>query len=254
MAQWDYDPIIFKKRSGLPGDEFVEYSNVPHLIKNCKTTLQELPDIGHHVHIENLFETLSTSPESGKFHVDYLTGVVTFCEDINNTIVNISYFGTGIVFVAASRVYLDVSVDGTIQTLADFIERSKLVVNRVREIYTTQVNATNGTDVQTFYAQAGYVAKLKYIGINIPAIATSTGNHKIEVTLGTDVVFEEEKLFTRTEAGINEISIKSEIDSGIYDIVFDENTPLQVKYTNNSNKNQTGTRFIYLIYEEQSKI
>lgn len=249
MSSWNYDPIIFRRRT-----EFVQYDNIPYLITKNRIFLQELPDMGHRVLVNGLFETLDFSPESGKFFVNYNTGEIVFNEDINNTTVYVSFFGAGLTYLPASRIYVQENSDGTLKTLQDFIDWRKLVMNRVRETYTTQVAATNGTDIKTFYAQAGHIARLKYIGINVPAIANSTGNHKLEVTVGTDVVFEEEKLFTRTIQGTSEISIKSEIDSGIYDIVFDETTPLQVKYTNNTNTTQAGTRFIYLIYEEEATI
>jgi len=127
-------------------------------------------------------------------------------------------------------------------------------VGRVRQTYTTQVNATNGVDTQTFLATAGCIARLLHLGIYIPAIAGSTRNHSIHVTLGTNDDYEEERLFSITIFGTSDISIKTE-DSWIYkDIVFDSTTPLQVKYLNTTNTNQTGTRFIYLIYQEEAVI
>lgn len=254
MASWNYDPIVYKKRKGSIDDPFIEYDNVPYIVKNSRVLLQEIPSEKHRVFITGLTETLSKIPESGKFYVDYNNGFIYLNEDINNTTVSISFFGSGIAFFPASRIYVLSDGDDIIQTLQDLLDGGKLTMNRIRETYIDSVAHTTGTNVQTFYAQPGYIAKLKYIGINIPAIDTSIGNHKVDVTLGTEVTFEEEKLFTRTVSGTEEISIKSEIDSGIYDIIFDENIPIQVKYTNNTDTIQTGTRFIYLIYEEQSVI
>ena len=33
MASWNYDPIVYKKRKGSIDDPFIEYDNVPYIVK-----------------------------------------------------------------------------------------------------------------------------------------------------------------------------------------------------------------------------
>ena len=91
MASWDYDPIIYKKRKGTIDDPFVQYDNVPYVVKNSRVLLSEIPSERHRVSITGLTETLSKFPESGKCYVDYNNGFIHLNEDINNTTVSISF-------------------------------------------------------------------------------------------------------------------------------------------------------------------
>ena len=158
MASWDYDPIIYKKRSGQIGDEFIEYDNVPYVVKNSRVLLSEIPSERHRVFITGLTETLSKFPESGKFYVDYNNGFIYLNEDINNTTVSISFFGTGIAYFPLSRVYVSETNGVVTETLADFVANIKYLtqdqldqiggkVTKTGDTMTGQLSMTNGNGI-----------------------------------------------------------------------------------------------------------
>lgn len=145
MAQWNYDPIVIKKRAGTIDDPYVEYDNISYLIQNKKVFLDELPDIGARVRIENLYETLSETPEPGKFFVNYNQGYIVFNENINNTTVLVTYSGTGIIFVPVSRVCTAQENGNVTETLDQFVENIKYMTQDQLDQLTGKVSKTGDT-------------------------------------------------------------------------------------------------------------
>jgi hypothetical protein len=137
MASWDYDPLLIKRRSGLPGDEYKQYYNIPYLIKNSRVILQEVPDILERVQITNYIETTSTNPSAGYFHCDYESGILTFNASDNNKTVIVSFWGVGVVFIPSSRVYIDQTNGEVTQTLEQFVDNIQYMTQ-------SQLNQLNG--------------------------------------------------------------------------------------------------------------
>lgn len=129
----------------------------------------------------------------------------------------------------------------------------KIQLQRSRQLLSTTVIA-GGMHTLTFYASPGYIARVKYIGYFIPAIAGSTGTHNLRVTIGLDDAVDAERLLIVAGNGTVALMLRSSESaySGLCEPIFTATVPLQVTYRNGTDLDQTGSRYFIVIYEEEA--
>jgi len=120
LPAWNNDPRIDKMRSGTAEDPYI-YLQEPHKIVNQKIILQEYPDEGQKVVIDNFVETKLTSPTIGQFYCDYLNGILFFNSSNEGQSIIANYYGKGISFLASSRIWLEQNNGEVTKTLEDLI-------------------------------------------------------------------------------------------------------------------------------------
>ena len=142
---FDYgDPIIIKKRAGSGLDPYIYYDE-QYLIINNKVVLKEIPDRFQGVVVTNYFYTKSSTPASNEFTCDFTNGILTFNSTENNKIILAKFWGTGVVYWASSRVYIE--TDGE----SNVIETLKEYTNRLDTNTSNFVNKGNFLSTQTYY-------------------------------------------------------------------------------------------------------
>lgn len=128
---------------------------------------------------------------------------------------------------------------------------------RTRNTYSTTVAATSGNHILTFVPTAGHIARLRYMAVFIPVIAGSTGSHRLQITVGPESAYAAERIIDRDVVATSAITVSANNATDrdlMRDVVFDATNPLQVAYYNVSNIDQTGVRFVLVIYEEEAVV
>jgi hypothetical protein len=120
---YNNNPLIYELRSGLDGDEFVEYTETYKII-NGKILLSELPVERKRVQITGYSEVLNIAQglNSNQFYVNYLSGHVFFNPSEEGKTVQVHFFGRGLVFIPASRIYTIENNGEVVQLLSDLTE------------------------------------------------------------------------------------------------------------------------------------
>lgn len=127
----------------------------------------------------------------------------------------------------------------------------KVTLQESRQTLATTVAAGNTSQV-TITPTAGTIAKVKHIGVFVPAIAGSTGSHLVDVTIGTSRAYTNEKVNEFTVAGtsaINHAPANNPVST--VGLTFTAAKPLVFTYSNGTNMEQTGVRMIKVLYEEE---
>ncbi|MDP3949921.1 hypothetical protein [Microbacterium sp.] len=127
------------------------------------------------------------------------------------------------------------------------------------------VNASGGTNEQTITPTSGHMARLTNLYVAIPAIAGSTGNHAIAVYRGTSIARTGAAIVTR--AATSTLTIQAnvllagtftapltadQLQRNLLGLWFDGTVSLVIRYTNDSDTNQTGARSIQATYVEEA--
>jgi len=129
---------------------------------------------------------------------------------------------------------------------------------------TTEVVATNGTEVIDFSASANKIAELMglYVGINAP-VGAASGTHELKISLvsGTDTVpiayfnvaYNVALVFTYSElsAGTVNPSDKAALLAALQKTRIDANLLLRFTYYNKTNVNTTSDRDYRLVFVER---
>jgi hypothetical protein len=120
------DPIISKKRKGTPDDPYRQISESLSIV-NGKVTLTETPNRFERVKIVGypspLYEIEDGELTDSFYKVDYVEGVVFFNSTFNNKTLTFSYLGEGTQLFPSSRVWLNKTENGDVETLSDKFER-----------------------------------------------------------------------------------------------------------------------------------
>lgn len=133
---------------------------------------------------------------------------------------------------------------------------------KTRQQKTTVIDSMS-SEVVTITPTSGYLAKITYIGVNIPAIATATGSHFLNVYVGSDFSSAVDNIIQNTATAQTQIRLvggqsashntgRDSVSSTLLlnQLVFDSLNPLNIRYINESNLAQTGTRFYVVQYLE----
>lgn len=121
MSKINYDNIINERRSGEPDDPFVLIIESKKITNN-KILLTEIPDYFNKVKITGYNERFDSAVTATQFYVDYSIGLVTFDSTVNGTTVSVQYYGTGIIYWPASRIWVTEENDDITETLQDLID------------------------------------------------------------------------------------------------------------------------------------
>lgn len=117
------DPIINNYRRNEKGvKQSKRIDSEVHKIVNSKVALSEIPDEEQVLKIEGYDETKVKETVLGdkQFRVDYTNGFIYFSPSQDGATVDVSYFGLGVTYFPASRVWLEVDGENNVEkTLAD---------------------------------------------------------------------------------------------------------------------------------------
>lgn len=141
MNQVFYDPFISIRR-GNNEQPLVSLSEYKKII-NGLVILSEIPHRQNKVQvmgnfgletyqwyeIVDGFPTLDTESKIGTYKVDYVYGYVYFHPDVSGSILQFSFYGSGAVYIPASRIYSSFQSNGSgsydiKETLEDIIQTS----------------------------------------------------------------------------------------------------------------------------------
>ena len=117
------DPIINNYRRDEQGaKQAKQISGEQHKVVNGKVALSELPDEEQVLSIEGYNETKdwNTELKDKQFRVDYTNGFIYFSPTQDGQSVSVNYFGLGVTYFPASRVWLEVDGENNVKkTLGD---------------------------------------------------------------------------------------------------------------------------------------
>ena len=129
--------------------------NEQQRIFNNIAVLNQIPDIATGVTISGLYEIKDNSviTLTTQFKVNYANGFITFHPSLNNTTVTIlHYAGRGIIYFSSSRIYTQLSIDGTTveKTFQDLVDSINIyqylgIYNNLTSYITNQQVYYNGS-------------------------------------------------------------------------------------------------------------
>lgn len=137
-------------------------------IFNNIAVLNQIPDIATRVTIDGMFEINNNQEITlpSQFKVNYANGFVTFHPDLDNTTITISHYaGRGIIYYPSSRIYTQMSQDGTTveQTFQNFVD----TINEYQYMGVYNNSTTYQTNQQVYYNGSTYIAISTTLG-NLP--------------------------------------------------------------------------------------
>ncbi|MBD2846445.1 hypothetical protein IDH44_14685 [Paenibacillus sp. IB182496] len=120
------DPLIYERRSGQAGDEFVEVIE-SHKVIHARMLLAELPDRGRRVRIDGLNEIEHADDGIGpnEYVVNYLVGLIHVHPSREGAILPCRYYGTGIAYMPASRIWTKRSNGEVVETLQHILDQGE---------------------------------------------------------------------------------------------------------------------------------
>lgn len=125
------DPIINNYRRNEKGiKQSKRIDSEVHKIVNSKVALSEIPDEEQVLKIDGYDETKVKEVVLGdkQFRVDYTNGFIYFSPSQDGATVDVSYFGLGVTYFPASRVWLEVDGENNVKkTLGDMQEDIEVV-------------------------------------------------------------------------------------------------------------------------------
>jgi len=160
------DPIIYQFRSGKSDDAFVPFVGIPYKVTNNSILLDEIPvrDRGVQVvdtsatPIKTYYEIKSGRPNEFQYIVNYTTGIVKFNHLVEGKTLNFSYFGRGIAYIPASRVWSKEQGGNVTETLENLIDSGKQAIEGLSLIEDAVKNAN-----ETVENAQTVIDNLKYI-------------------------------------------------------------------------------------------
>ena len=164
---YSHDPLVYELRSGKAGDEFVEII-LPFKIINNKILLPELPDKETKVRVTGYNELLNANDVilANQYYVNYLTGEVYFNPNEEGKTVSARFYGRGLVYIPASRIYTKTKNGNVVETLGEIIENAENaieIIEQVEGVIHDAVQATQeniqATQNANTAAQAAHTAK-----------------------------------------------------------------------------------------------
>lgn len=150
------DPLFIQWNTDEAGNKIsVEILNEEHKIVDNKVTLTQIPDNFYRVQI-NGFTEINIKEEidsATKFKVNYLNGIITFDSSLDGQTITITkYYGRGIIYYPASRIYSETNGNNVVETLQDIINTNKIIyqnpVATYNDISTTYPSPVIGWTVQ----------------------------------------------------------------------------------------------------------
>jgi hypothetical protein len=133
----------------------------------------------------------------------------------------------------------------------------KLKVVSLMQDYATAVNAGQYSAIQ-ITPSTGCIGRLRVLGYFSPAIVATTGTQALVITMKQYSGYAAQQIYALTGAanggGISIGNGNTGTRAFFDGIVFDANNPLYLHYTNGTDVNQTGTRKLFLIYEEEGAV
>ncbi|MFD0587839.1 hypothetical protein ACFQZE_07475 [Paenibacillus sp. GCM10027627] len=190
-----YEKLIYEYRSGKEGDEFPRIDATSKIINN-KILSEEVPDRIQKVQVQGYVELPALDEEnptieSNQYLVNYNNGEIFFNPSENGKTVFITYWGTGLAFFPASRVYTKTLNGEVVETLETFINKAEDALgslNGAEAIIQNAVVATNAANASATEANAkaayantqGDYAKAKGDEVNAIGQATDTVRIAIE--------------------------------------------------------------------------
>jgi hypothetical protein len=121
------DPIITRKRTGLPDNPFQQISE-PLQVDGTTVVLTELPDSFNRVRVTGegvtWIEIQSGLPSENEYLVNYKNKIVTFHESRNGLQLQFDYFGAGLQYVPTSMVYTQTQNGEVVETLKQLTDQT----------------------------------------------------------------------------------------------------------------------------------
>lgn len=130
----------------------------------------------------------------------------------------------------------------------------RLKIGVLRTAYSTEVVASTASIV-IITPTTGYIGRLLAFGYQAPAVAGSTGNHQLYLQTGsyTGTAPSINSLQSISSAGTSALALApATTTDGYKGAVFDATNPIIISYIAPGTVNQTGTRYVYLLWEEEA--
>ena len=151
--------------------------------------------------------------------------------------------------ISIGKVQIDQTTPGVSNGVT--VNGSKRQLKKLSQTYGTAVAAAGYAADITITPTVGCIGIIKALGTYAPIITGSTGNHEFYVLIGGSVSYPGGRLITATATGITALNLTPTITSPtVKDVSFTVDCPLVIKYNNATNLEQSGTRYVYVLYEE----
>lgn len=142
-------PVIYQLRSGKMGDEYEHYT-LPLKIIHGAVVLPEFPDKNYKVVI-NGYSEVSNYTHSGElqvdnYYVDYTNGTVYFHPSQSGETVNVEFYGKGMTYFPAERVYTRLDSGNIAETLSEVIDTAREGLEHLPEILSVIADAEQATN------------------------------------------------------------------------------------------------------------
>lgn len=128
------DPLVYRLRSGKPGDEFVTIEDEVHKIVNQSITLSEIPHYRYRVQLSSddgteWQEIYSGIPNHNQYIVNYSVGRIMFNVSREGETVSASFTGMGLIYIPSERVYREIDGNGDFESIEDYLESKEQFFN-----------------------------------------------------------------------------------------------------------------------------
>ncbi|GFN32611.1 hypothetical protein PCURB6_28710 [Paenibacillus curdlanolyticus] len=186
-------PILNRLRSGMEGDEFVVYTNVPETVVDGRVQLSEIPDRVQKVQVIDLeanthyYETQNEYPSELQYVVDYNTGIIKYNSAAEGKVLSHSFYGRGIILTPVDRIYTKHENGQVIETLGDIIQAGQDVFDNIDTLNTlydevTKVKDSYKYDIEDYSALKHYKVnnQVTYNGKTYICIQDTVGHSPVD--------------------------------------------------------------------------
>lgn len=177
MSTIPSENVIFARRSGQSGDEFIHYSNEEVMIKENQVLLKEIPDFFQKVSVSGegvtwveIFDTTAVLT-ANQYRVNYNWGIIDFNSTRNGLTLSFDYYGTGCFYLPIARLWSKETSGTVTETLEDIIVGGQEALTAL-----TEVNEFIVMEVYDNSKTYKPLNKVSYLGSTYQCILTSTGN------------------------------------------------------------------------------
>lgn len=135
------DPLL------IEWNQSVVEINEPLVVINRKVTLTQIPSKLQRVNIVGYGETQNEIPSIGQYYVNYQNGQVTFFTNVNDGVsINSHYYGRGVIYYPASRIYSSDSNGSVVETIGSIIKTGRIVIDNIEVITTLVEDSVTATE------------------------------------------------------------------------------------------------------------
>ncbi len=125
MSVFDFkDPVIYQRRT-QPYPEIEESHVIP---EQAKILLSEVPSKFENIEVKNkdtdevYYLIEEGSPDENQVHINYLYGILTFDDSQIDEEVSVTFYGTGVFYIPAQRVFTKKGTEDIEETLQDLVD------------------------------------------------------------------------------------------------------------------------------------